>query len=163
LRVSNSKQDHEMIHDFSIENLDTVAKTLGATIKRVGSMVRLEVLSSSTSSKLAVEFYFNITVDDQSVNVVSVYANNTFFQLHNCNGFIQSDILNQVTFFGRSNDTISGLIIDKDANCNFYANVSNKLLQCDFTTLPTELMMCSLALSLTDSDTFDLEGFNFDE
>ena len=152
-----------MIHDFSIENMDTVAKTLGAKIKRVGSMVRLELENATTLSKLAIEFYFDITADNQTMNLVSVYAHNTFFQLHNCNGFIQSDILNQVTFFGRSNDTISGLIIDKDASCNFYANVSNKLLQCDFTTLPTELMMCSIALSLTDSDTFDFEGFNFDD
>lgn len=152
-----------MIHDFSIDNMETVARVLGAKIKRVGSMVRLEVENASKTSKIAAEFYFNIMVNGHSMNVVSVYAHNTYFQLHNCNGFIDSDILNQVTFFGRSNDTISGLIIDKDASCTFYANVSEELLQCDFTTLPTEVMMCSIALSLTDSDTFDFEGFHFDE
>jgi hypothetical protein len=152
-----------MIQDFSTENIDVVAEVLGAKTKRIGNMVRLEIESANGASKAAAEFHFNLDVNGISMNVVSVYSHNTFMQLHNCNGFIASDLLNQVTFFGRSNDVISGLIIDREASCSFYANVSEHLLNCDFTTLPTELMMCSIALSLTDTDTFDLDGFQFDE
>jgi hypothetical protein len=152
-----------MIQDFSTENIDVVAEVLGAKTKRIGNMVRLEIESANSASRAAAEFHFNLDVNGNSMNVVSVYSHNTFMQLHNCNGFIASDLLNQVTFFGRSNDVISGLIIDREASCSFYANVSEHLLNCDFTTLPTEVMMCSIALSLTDTDTFDLDGFQFDE
>jgi hypothetical protein len=152
-----------MIQDFSTENIDAVAEVLGAKIKRIGNMIRLEIESANGASKAAAEFHFNLEVNGISTNVVSVYSHNSFMQLHNCNGFLASDLLNQVTFFGRNNDTISGLIIDREASCSFYANVSEQLLNCDFTTLPTEVMMCSIALSLTDTDTFDLDGFQFDE
>ncbi len=151
-----------MIHDFSIDNIDSVVQVLGARLKRVGNMVRLEIEGSS-GSKVAAEFYFDLNVRGQAMNVLSVYSHNSFLQLHNCNGFIASEMLNQVTFFGRSNDTISGLIIDKEASCSLYSNVSEQLLQGDFTTLPTEVMMCSIALSLADADAFDLDGFQFDE
>jgi len=152
-----------MIQDFSTENIDSVAEVLGAKTKRIGNMIRLEIESANGASKAAAEFYFDLEVNGVPTNVVSVYSHNTFMQLHNCNGFLASDLLNQVTFFGRTNDTISGLIIDREASCSFYANVSEQLLSCDFTTLPTEVMMCSIALSLTDTDTFDLDGFQFDE
>jgi hypothetical protein len=152
-----------MIQDFSTENVDAVAEVLGARTKRVGNMIRLEIESANGVSKVAVEFHFDLEVNGFSMNVVSVYSHNTFLQLHNCNGFLASDLLNQVTFFGRSGGNISGLIIDREASCSFYANVKEQLLNCDFTTLPTEVMMCSIALSLTDTDTFDLDGFQFDE
>ncbi len=152
-----------MIQDFSIENIDAVAEVLGAKTKRIGNMIRLEVESANGASKAAAEFYFDLMVNGEPINMVSLYSHNTFLQLHNCNGFLASDLLNQVTFFGRTNDSISGLIIDREASCSFYANVGIHLLNCDFTTLPTEVMMCSIALSLTDADTFDLDGFQFDE
>lgn len=152
-----------MIQDFSIENMDAVAEVLGAKTRRIGSMVRLEIESADGKSKAAAEFLFNLNANGRFTNVVSVYAHNSFLQLHDCTGFLASDLLNQVTFFGKSHGIVSGLIIDRDASCSFYANVSEHLLTCDFTSLPTELMMCSVALSLTDTDTFDLEGLQFDE
>lgn len=151
-----------MIHDFSIDNIDTVAEVLGARLKRVGNMVRLEI-EGTNSVKVAAEFHFGLPIRGKNMNIVSVYSHNSFFQLHNCNGFIASDLLNQVTFFGRSNDTISGLIIDREASCSVYSNVSEELLKGDFTELPTEVMICSVALSLADTDAFDLDSLHFDE
>jgi hypothetical protein len=152
-----------MIKDFSLDNLDLVVKVLGAQFKKIGNLIRMEIVSPTHGSKLAAEFYFNLDVQGHPMNILSVYAPHSFLQLHNCNGFIASEVLNQVTFFGRSKDTISGLIIDREASCSLYSNVSEQLLHGDFTTLPTEIMMCSVALSLADEDTFDLEGFQFDE
>ena len=73
--------------------------------------------------------------------------------------FIASDILEQVTFFGKSGDRTSGLIVDdKAAGCSIYANVDESIISGDFTALPEDLMMCGIALSLTESmdDDFSL-------
>jgi hypothetical protein len=94
------------------------------------------------------------------MNMVSVYASNTFLQLHNCTAFIASDILHQVTFFGKSGNKTSGLIVEKEAGCSLYANVDEMITQGDFTQLPEDIMMCGIALSLTD--TMD-DNFSFDE
>ena len=85
------------------------------------------------------------------MNMVSVYSYNTFLQLHNCTAFVASDILQQVTFFGKSGEKTSGLIVEKAAGCSLYANVDETILAGDFTALPEDLMMCGIALSLTES------------
>lgn len=150
-----------MINEFSAENIHLIGKTLGANVKLIGNVFRLELKDEKNTRKLALEIHVDLKIDDSTMHMVSVYAHNTFLQLHNCNGFVISDLLNQVTFFGKENGKVSGLIVEKEAGCSLYANVNETLLTGDFTKLPTEVMMCSVALSLTD--TVDFGGFSFDE
>jgi hypothetical protein len=149
-----------MVHEFSIENLNLIGQTLGVEAKLNGNVYRFELQDEDKTRKLALEIIPDLIIDGRPTNLVSVYSHNTFLQLHNCIGFISSDILNQVTFFGKTDNTTSGLIIEKEAGCSYYANVDDAILKGDFTKLPTELMMCSVALSLTDS--IDFEGFSFE-
>jgi len=150
-----------MINEFSAENIDLIGKIFDTKVKRIGDVSRLEIVNEQSGRKLALEIHIGLDVDGETMNMVSVYAQNTFLQLHNCTGFIVSDLLNQVTFFGKNQGKVSGLIVEKEAGCSLYANVNESLLTGDFTKLPTEVMMCSVALSLTD--TIDLDGFSFDE
>ena len=149
-----------MVHEFSIDNLHQIGTTLGVDPKRNGNVYRFEIKDSENTRKLALEIIPDLIVDGKPTNLISVYSHNTFLQLHNCIGFVYSDILNQVTFFGKTDNTTSGLIVEKEAGCSYYANVDDAILKGDFTKLPTELMMCSVALSLTDS--LDFEGFSFE-
>lgn len=149
-----------MVHEFSIDNLHQIGTTLGVDPKRNGNVYRFEIKDSENTRKLALEIIPDLIVDGKPTNLISVYSHNTFLQLHNCIGFVSSDILNQVTFFGKTDNTTSGLIVEKEAGCSYYANVDDAILKGDFTKLPTELMMCSVALSLTDS--LDFEGFSFE-
>lgn len=149
-----------MVHEFSIENLNLIGQTLGVEAKLNGNVYRFELQDEEKTRKLALEIIPDLIIDGRPTNLISVYSHNTFLQLHNCVGFVSSDILNQVTFFGKTDNTTSGLIIEKEAGCSYYANVDDSILKGDFTKLPTELMMCSVALSLTDS--IDFEGFSFE-
>jgi len=151
-----------MIHEFTKENIDAIGKVLGASAKPIGNDVfRLELINEEEHRKLALEIHLGLIVEDTHMNMVSVYSGNTFLQLHNCTAFIASDMLNQVTFFGKQGGMTSGLIIEKEAGCSLYSNVSDSVLEGDFTQLPEDLMMCGVALSLTDSD--GLDDFTFDE
>ncbi len=149
-----------MIHEFSEENLKIIGEILGARIKKTGDVYRFELVNEENNRKLALEMHVDLKVDGKTMHMISVYSQNTFLQLQNCTGFVASDILNQVTFFGKSDNRTSGLIVEKEAGCSFYANVSEDLLKGDFTRQPQEVMMSSVALSLTDS--IDSEGFKFD-
>ena len=104
------------------------------------------------------EIHLGLEANGKQMNLVSVYSHNTFLQLQNCTAFIASDMLQQVTFFGKSGDRTSGLIVDKAAGCSIYANVDESIISGDFTALPEDLMMCGIALSLTESmdDDFSL-------
>lgn len=151
-----------MIHQFTKENIDAIAKVLETTAKPLGEDVfRLEVSNKEEGRKLALEIHLGLDVQSEPMNMVSVYAQNTFLQLHNCTAFIASDMLKQVTFFGRQGERTSGLIVEQGAGCSLYSNVSEAIINGDFTQLPEDLMMCAIALSLTES--VDLDDFSFEE
>ncbi len=141
-----------MIHQFTKENIDTIGKVLGSTPKPLGDDVfRIEVKNEEENRRLALEIHLGLDVNGEQMNMVSVYSYNTFLQLHNCTAFVASDILQQVTFFGKSGDKTSGLIVEQAAGCSLYANVDEAIISGDFTSLPEDLMMCGIALSLTES------------
>ncbi len=151
-----------MVHQFTKENIDAIADVLETQAKPLGNDVyRLEVKNEEENRKLALEIHLGLDVNGEELNMVSVYAQNTFLQLHNCTAFIASDMLKQVTFFGRQQNRTSGLIVEQGAGCSLYANVSEAVLNSDFTQLPEDLMMCAIALSLTES--VDNDDFSFDE
>lgn len=151
-----------MVHQFTKENIDAIAEVLNTRAKPLGDDVyRFEVVNSEEGRKLALEIHLGLKVNGDDLNMVSVYSQNTFLQLHNCTAFIASDMLRQVTFFGREGERTSGLIVEQGAGCSLYSNVSNLILNSDFTQLPEDLMMCAIALSLTES--LDLDDFSFDE
>ncbi|WP_138429718.1 hypothetical protein [Fodinibius saliphilus] len=151
-----------MVHQFTKENIDAIADVLKTEAKPLGNDVyRLEVSNEEEGRKLALEIHLGLDVKGDNMNMVSVYAQNTFLQLHNCTAFIASDMLKQVTFFGRQQGRTSGLIVEQTAGCSLYANVGDTILNSDFTQLPEDLMMCAIALSLTES--VDLDDFSFEE
>jgi len=151
-----------MIHEFTKENITSISKILETQPKAIGDDVfRFEVVNEQENRRLALEIHLGMNVNDQRMNMVSVYAHNTFLQLHNCTAFIASEMLKQITFFGRTNEMTSGLIVEQGAGCSLYANVGEEILNSDFTQLPEDLMMCAIALSLTES--FNLDDFSFDD
>lgn len=151
-----------MIHEFTKDNIEAIGKVLDCTPKPLGNDVfRFELTDSENHHKLALEIHLGLEIEGDRMNMVSVYASNTFLQLHNCTAFIASDILKQVTFFGKQGGITSGLIVEQGAGCSLYANVDDSVLSGDFTKLPEDVMMCGVALSLTESA--DLDDFSFDK
>lgn len=150
-----------MIYKFTEDNIQSIAKVLDTKPGKSGNVYRFEIDSKETGRKIALEIHLGLNIGDGQTNLISVYTRETFLQLHNCTAFVASDILNQITFFGRDGNKVSGLIVEKEAGCSLYANVNESLLKGDFTELPPEVMMCSVALSLTES--VDFENFHFDD
>jgi hypothetical protein len=70
--------------------------------------------------------------------------------LHNVSGYVISEELGEVTFVGEDVGKISGLVVEKDAGCAFYANVKRELISGDFTRLGVEVMLSGVALSLAE-------------
>ncbi|MCC5925267.1 MAG: hypothetical protein JJU41_01790 [Bacteroidetes bacterium] len=150
-----------MVHEFSSENLNAISDVLGVEPRKNGGIYRFSLENTNDKTKLVLEIQPELVVDGVINSMISVYSHNTFLQLQNCVGFVASELLHQVTFFGKTEGTTSGLIIEREAGCSFYANVEDSILKGDFTKLPPELMTSSIALSLTEN--IDLEGFTFDE
>lgn len=151
-----------MIHDFTTENIEEIAVVLGAKYKTISDDIfRFELFNKEENRKLAFEIHFGVQTSNNRMNMVSVYCGGTFMQLHNCTAFIASKMLKQVTFFGKQEGLTSGLIVEDTAGCSLYSNVGDEVLKGDFTELPEDLMMCGVALSLTETE--GLDDFTFDD
>ena len=57
----------------------------------------------------------------------------------------------------KSGGSTSGLVVEREAACSLYANVDDRLLSTDFTQLPPEMIMSSVALSMGETLFGDLE------
>ncbi|MCC7429321.1 hypothetical protein IT568_00620 [bacterium] len=140
-----------MSFKFKKSDIKKISKALGVEAKDRVNNFRLSLISEDGSRKVSVEIYSDIPIGDEKGNLITVYTNCTHLQLHFCCGYVVSEMLGEVTFIGEHAGKLSGLIIEKNAGCSFYANVNKDILSGDFTTLGPEVMMSGIALSLTET------------
>lgn len=145
-----------MPFSFSDEDFDRIGTVLGVQAKREQSLVRYELKDKSSGRRLSLEITRDVRLpegvrEDQPGNLVSIYAASSFLQLQGCTGFIASQELGEVIFFARRAGTTNGLVVEREAGCSLYANVDSRLLSADFTQLAPELVMSSVALSMTET------------
>lgn len=145
-----------MAFSFSDSDLERIAAVLGVPARRDGAVVRYELQDETSGRSISLEITSALALPegllkDQPPNLVSVYAASSFLQLQGCTGFIASQELGEVIFFARRGGLTNGLVIEREAGCSLYANVDDRLLSTDFTQLPPELIMSSVALSMTET------------
>ena len=150
-----------MAFSFSDADFDRIASVLSADPKRDGRLVRFELHDEASGRSIALEVLQPVELPEnvaskQEANLVSVYASSSFLQLQGCTGFIASKELGEVIFFGRRGGVTNGLVVEREAGCSLYANVDDALLSSDFTRLPPEMIMSSVALSMTETIFSDL-------
>ncbi len=140
---------------FRDEDLARIAVVLGASLEREGTLARfrlqIDVPCRQLTLEIQPELHLPYREGKEEPNLVAVYASNAFLQLHNCTGYIASEELGEVVFFAREGEKVSGLVVEREAGCSLFANVSQRLLQADFTRLPPEVVMSSVALSMTET------------
>ncbi len=145
-----------MTFTFSESDVARVASVLEAEPRTEGSLVRFELQDEQRTRRISLELHLGVDVAggmvvDSPVTLVSVYTPSAFLQLQNCSGFIASQELGEVIFFARTGERTNGLVVEREAGCSLYANVDDRLLSADFTQLPPELIMSSVALSMTEA------------
>ena len=148
-----------MAFSFSDSDIDRIETVLGVKSKSDGKVARFELSNEETGRRITLEIYRNLPVPNEieesgSSNLISVYAASSFLQLLGCTGFLASKELGEVIFVARSGHGANGLVVERAVGCSLYANVDMRLLSTDFTQLPPELIMSSVALSVTE-DLFD--------
>lgn len=139
---------------FSERDIKKIATVLGAEAKHRGNNYRLVLENAEAGRRLSIEIYPEVHVDKKkkvSGNLVSVFTPTAHLQLHFCTGFVVSKMLGEVTFIAEHRGKISGLIVEKETGCSLFANVDNRVLSGDLTSLSPELMSASIALSLAET------------
>lgn len=133
-------------------DLDRAASVLGVEAERVGpthgpeGLVRLALRHEGSGRRLAVE----VVRTDEGGTIVKVYGTESHLELHDCLGLVTSEDLGEVIFFARGGGRVSGLVVEREAACSLYANVSERLLSADFLTVAPEVAQAAVVLSLSE-------------
>jgi hypothetical protein len=135
---------------FTEEHITKIAKILGIEAKKKETHYRFELNNDQKQIELNFELYPNADINGKPANLLTIYSNYGIHQLQFCSGFIASEMLGEVTFLAEEGEKISVAIIEKEGGYSFYANVDKSLVSSDFTRLSPEVMMCGLALSITE-------------
>lgn len=141
---------------FSDEDFGRIADVLGSPITKDGSNVRLVLQDTTSGRQITLEIAVDLTLPEalengQSATLVTVMAPCSLLQLQGCTGFIASKELGEVIFFARRAGVTNGLVVEREAGCSLYANFDQRLLSTDFTKLAPELIMSTVALSMTET------------
>lgn len=140
-----------MDFQFTKKDIQKIARILKTKPKKMQDCIRFEVGEQNPYRALALEIYPDLKIGNRKGHLISVYTPTSHLQLHFCTGYVASTVLGEVTFVGESNGKISGLTIEREGGCSLYANVDRAILSGDFTTLGPEVMLSSVALSLTEN------------
>jgi hypothetical protein len=133
------------------KDIDKIAETLSAEeVRQEDDHFLIRLCNTEEKRTLVLEIYPSISLGKQTGALAVVYTPTSHLQLHHLSGFVCSRDLGEVTFVGEFGGKLSGLVIEKGAACSLYANVTRDLLSGDFTKLGVEVMMSSVALSLTE-------------
>ena len=144
-----------MAFTFSEADLERIESVLGVKPKSDGRVWRFELKNKESGRRITLEIHPGLPVPEEidesgKSNLISVYAASSFLQLQGCTGFLASQELGEVIFVAKAGHGANGLVVEREVGCSLYANVDMRLLSTDFTQLPPELIMSSVALSVTE-------------
>ncbi len=135
---------------FSEKSFREIEKVLETKFAKRERQFRAVLLNSEEGRKLSIEIYPDIQIGEKTGNLISVFTAGAHIQLHFCSGYVASEILGEVTFFGEYKGRLSGIVIEKQAACSTFTNVEAGLLSGDFEKLAPEVMLSGIALSLAE-------------
>lgn len=135
---------------FTEKDIKIISTVLGVEpIKRVDNY-RFVLENKKDNRRLSLEIYPDVPIGSEQGNLIAIYTMNSHIQLHFCTGYVPSESLGEVIFIGEHQNRVSGIIVEKEAGCSFYANVEKNILSGDFTQLAPEVMLSGIALSVAE-------------
>lgn len=136
---------------FTKKDIDKISACLKTeVVHKEKDHFRLKISADGGRRTLILELYPDVTLGKGKGPMVVVYTGSAHLQLHSCSGYVSSEELGEVTFVGEFSGKISGLVVERQAACSLYANVTREVLSGDFTKLGVEVMLSGVALSLAE-------------
>lgn len=148
----------DMTMSFAFKDTDftEIAEVLQADARQDGDIARFRLSDRESGRSIQLEISMRLVFPDAirghiPDNLVTVMTRSSLLQLQGCTGFITSAELGEVIFFARRGGITNGMVVERQAGCSLYANFDNRLLSSDLTAISPELVMSTVALSMTET------------
>ncbi len=140
----------QMAFTFKNEDIDRISGILGSKPEEYPEAWSWNMKNHETGQALIFTIYNRVkTGKENESNLVTVQTQHGYFELHSCSGFLLFEP-DEVIFFNAEPDKVSCLIIGKQATCSLYSNIDRGLLNSDFASLDSPVLMSAMQLSLVE-------------
>jgi hypothetical protein len=139
-----------MNFQFTDKDFSMIADVLGAELESKANYAKLVLKNPESGRQIILEIYEEVEYLGRKSNLLVVHTGTSHMQMHNCAGFIPSEMLGEVAFISENGGSISGVIVEKGASISIYTNVDRKILTADFSQMRPEIMMAGLSLGLAE-------------
>lgn len=145
-----------MSFTFKDTDFAEIAEALQTEARHDDDVVRFKLSDAESGRAIQLEISTRLVFPDAIKghipdNLVTVMTRSSLLQLQGCTGFIASAGLGEVIFFARRGGITNGMVVERQAGCSLYANFDNHLLSSDLTAISPELVMSTVALSMTET------------
>ena len=140
-----------MSFSFSSEDINNISKILNQEPKLFEKAWSWTIINKETNQSLVFTLYNDIILDGDSKkgNLISAQTQHGYFELHQCNKYMVFEP-DEIIFLQTMEDTISCIVIGKEATCSMFSNINRKILNADFTTLDPAVLLAAMQLSITE-------------
>ena len=139
-----------MIFKFEEKHYREIAETLQGELEIEEGYAKITVDNPPEGRFVILEIHPKVSYLEEEGNLLVIHTTTSHMQMHNCLGYVASEMLGEVMFVSESTGNLSGVIVEKGAGVTIYTNIKRKLLSADFSALSPEVMMAAIALSLAD-------------
>jgi hypothetical protein len=140
-----------MSYQYTEEDINKISVVLGSAATAFGQSWTWNLKNAETRQAVSLTIYGSVEFSDSETgSLVSVQTLHGYFELHNCTSFMTFEP-DEVIFVLESSDKVSCLIISKLGACSMFSNIRREILNADFTTLDSPLLLSAMQLSITES------------
>jgi hypothetical protein len=135
---------------FNIEDIDKISKILECSHEEFPDAWSWNLKNQDTKQAVIFTIYNRVkTGREKESNLISVQTLHGYFELHSCTGYILFEP-DEVIFINSEPERVTCLIIGKQATCSLYSNIDREILNSDFSSLDSPVLMSAMQLSLVE-------------
>lgn len=140
-----------MDHLFIQDDIEKISEILQVKAVQYENSWTWTLKNNSNNNVLILSIYNNIHYTNSLIgNLISVQTQYGYFEIHSCSHYITFEP-DELIFIQDNDNTISCLIIGKEANCSMFSNIRKKLLSSDYTNLDAPLLLSAMQLSIVEN------------
>ena len=139
-----------MAYTFSSADIDLISKTLNSSAKSLERSWYFQMLNEATGQSLALTIHNDVQLDSTNVgSIITAQTQHGYFEIHDCSGFVMVEP-DEIIFVSALGEYISSLVVGALCTCSQFANIRRSIINADFATLDTSVLMAAMQLSLTE-------------
>ena len=154
-----------MSFQFTEYDFERIGRTLGATPIRKDCVVSYEITNQELGEVIKLEISVDVEFpgdlkDEIPGHIITAETSSSQLHLVGCTGLVAEEEFREVIFYAKGQNVVNALIVQAKAWCQVYSNYDRRLLDMDYTKMPTQISNSVISFLMAEGI---LEGFEFDQ